>query len=179
MEVIITFLKNIGPDWFVALFTGILVLFTGVLAFYTAKLWESTNKNINDNKKFYIDQLRAYVGVVNFNLNNNSRILHVSFELKNFGKTFAKNVNIIGNLTFLNETKKEIFFNKLIIFPNDIINFQLDINNKSNKPEGNLKIEILISYSDIYNNIQHIFLIYEYKNDKKWNLIKSYNKIVK
>lgn len=80
------------PEWLVAIFTGFLVIVTGYLVHYTKRLWGATGQLVIGSEITAQRQLRAYVGC------DRIRILNLPIrgvvDIKNFGKTMAKDVEI-------------------------------------------------------------------------------------
>lgn len=145
METIIAFFKGVGPDWFVAFFTlGLLI--------YNIKLLRATNKTIENNKQFYNAQLRAYLSIVDLNLYNKRTYMEVSFIIKNFGKTFAKDINFSIYLNYSKQTKKTEYNKNLILFPTSIHKTYSQIDAIfEHSSYHNLIINIEITYFDVFN----------------------------
>lgn len=168
-----------------AIATVFLAIITRYLAYYTYNLWQSTNKTIEDNKEFYNKQLRAYIGVENFEIENTTKKIQVTFLLKNFGQTLASNVNTSTDLKFehiKNINLKDVH-SGAVIFPNDnsykiyseINDLDSDTSNLSNYK---LEIYIKIKYLDIFKKQCETNLGYFYDpNNSKWLPIGNANNI--
>ena len=91
-----------SPEFWVAIFTGLLVFVTAYLVHYTKKLWRSTHDLVKDAKDTAKWDLRAYVSPADGTLRliPGTTVLRAEVALRNSGRTPAHNVRyaITGDL---------------------------------------------------------------------------------